>query len=391
MKKKSNVPKRPPAFFSKSLSSITKSDSYQPEVNEDQPKKLFIPALDSKAAILFWLGLAFFFSLYSVGIRVQELSVYSLTELAQMFMTAFVVKFCIIFSVVAVLNQFSSSYRHLSVMHASVHILLMTVIITVPATLVARLFLYVTFDIHVTIVYLIMEILVKIIMAVIICGLLLYYFTVQYNRINKIHEFYRQELTVQNEQLKARITPHFFFNMLNTLQHMVETRQEDPVSLIEHVAKLYRMSFDEPKEIGMIEELELCEHYLKIEHYRYGEKLAIHWELPDEDLLHDMVITSLTLQMVIEKMILFVVERTTQTTDVTVNIEWVNDIVTIRLVCILPENNEMITQEVKEELNFRAQEDMLQHFFSTDARIYYVLEDKQLVTYIVYPLKDIAI
>ncbi|MBR7551314.1 hypothetical protein KC220_22500, partial [Mycobacterium tuberculosis] len=91
----------------------------------------------------------------------------------------------------------------------------------------------------------------------------------------------------------------------------------------------YRVSFDETREIALLDEMALCESYLSIEKYRFDKKLKVTWQLPDEDLLYDMVITSLSLQMVIEKLIVLIVENSTDPIHITISIDWQNDVAKI--------------------------------------------------------------
>ncbi|BFM01504.1 hypothetical protein Psyaliredsea_01510 [Psychrobacter alimentarius] len=53
-----------------------------------------------------------------------------------------------------------------------------------------------------------------------------------------------------------------------------------------------------------------------------ADKLEVSWQLPDEDVMYDMVITALTLQSVLEKMLINVVEMTTETIYIDIKVTW---------------------------------------------------------------------
>lgn len=384
------------AFFKKVSHSITKPYQHHLASLMQNQKKFFIPTLSSLDEILFWFGLVMVYTCYGVGIQSQYFNNQQI--FLEAFVNIFIVNFCIIFSIIFFIHVSIEKYQNESVKHVSKQVLLATLIITPLAFIFSKLLIFFIFAKEIIFYEFLKSIIIHTLLVLLFTVLLLYYFAVQYRKISIFQQKYQQKLIEQNERLKARITSHFFFNMLNALQQLVESDTEKATQLIGHIAKLYRASFDEVREIAFTDELKLCEHYLAIEQYRFGEKLIITWSLPDEDLLYDMVITGLTLQMVIEKMILFVVEMSTQTIHLAINVNWENDRVTIILSCNLPENSQDIQQEIEQNLSFIAQIDMLQHHFGETAYIYYVLEHEQnstkpnqIMTCIEYPLKDMAI
>lgn len=132
----------------------------------------------------------------------------------------------------------------------------------------------------------------------------LLYFVRQYRDIKSLKAAFDKELAVQNNLIKARIAPHFFFNTINTLVSLVESDPNKASELLHHVSALFRASFNDLKEVSFEEELALCQHYLAIESFRLAGKLQVDWQVPDDDTVYDMVITALTLQSVIEQMLI---------------------------------------------------------------------------------------
>lgn len=117
---------------------------------------------------------------------------------------------------------------------------------------------------------------------------------------------------------------------------LIESNPARASALLQHVSALFRASFNGAREISFEEEIALCEHYLAIESSRLADKLEVSWQLPDEDVMYDMVITALTLQSVLEKMLLNVVEMTTETIYINIRVTWQQHRVVITIGVALP-------------------------------------------------------
>ena len=103
------------------------------------------------------------------------------------------------------------------------------------------------------------------------------------------------------EALQARIRPHFLFNTLNTGAALVHQRPEDAERLLLDLADLFRAALAGPQEIPLTEEIALTRRYAEIEGLRFGERMRIHWDLPDE--LPQLDVPTLSLQPLVENAI----------------------------------------------------------------------------------------
>lgn len=103
------------------------------------------------------------------------------------------------------------------------------------------------------------------------------------------------------EALQARIRPHFLFNTLNTGAALVHARPEQAERLLLDLADLFRAALSGPQEISLQDELALTRRYLEIEALRFGPRLMVHWELPDQ--LPAVVVPSLSVQPLVENAI----------------------------------------------------------------------------------------
>lgn len=340
-------------------------------------KTLFFPTLTNAKSIWFWFSMAVFLSSCNSFSQFQYLSDW--TQAFGLFLKNFMNNFCIIFGTVGYLHVSAEALQKLSLKGQLLHITLINLLMTPLMSLVAKIILFMMLEDPQLFQGILIEIVTNTLLAVLVTALLAYYFATQHHAITATQHRYQQKLLEQNAQLKNRITPHFFFNMLNTVQCLIETEPQRASDIIANVSKLYRLSFNEPREVPLTDEIALCEQYLSIEKYRFADRLQVTWELPDEDTLYDMVITSLTLQMLIEKMITSVVELTNKTITIHIVIGWENNLVNITLITTLPETiyrklagkDTQLTQKLSEMLSFAPQQDNLQRHFGKTASITY--------------------
>jgi len=123
------------------------------------------------------------------------------------------------------------------------------------------------------------------------------------------------------EALQARIRPHFLFNTLNTGAALVHARPGAAERLLLDLADLFRAALSGPREIALADELSLARRYLEIESLRFGERLRVHWRLPDE--LPDVLVPTLSIQPLVENAIRHGVEPsvTGGTIDIDVDVD----------------------------------------------------------------------
>ncbi|MFZ3143201.1 sensor histidine kinase [Psychrobacter glacincola] len=222
-----------------------------------------------------------------------------------------------------------------------------------------------------------------------IAGLLI--FLRRYREMTALKQSFEKKLAAQNDVLKARLAPHFFFNTINTLMSLIETNPSRAADLLQHVSALFRASFNGVREISFQEEVALCEHYLAIEMIRLADKLVVSWQLPDENVMYDMVITALSLQSVIEKMLLNVVERSTETVYIDIKVTWLQHRVVITISAQLPKNSLMIYHDLRQHMDFYSQAERLRAYFGQSSDIQSRVTNKQIITIIDYPLQDVGL
>lgn len=81
-------------------------------------------------------------------------------------------------------------------------------------------------------------------------------------------------------ELQSRIRPHFLFNTLNSALALVRHDPQQAEAVLEDLAELFRVALTEVGEsVSLNEEVELAQRYLAIEQIRFGDRLAVTWEL----------------------------------------------------------------------------------------------------------------
>ncbi len=114
--------------------------------------------------------------------------------------------------------------------------------------------------------------------------------------------------TSRYQALQSRIRPHFLFNCMNTIASLTRKSPELAEQSVEDLADLFRASLLEPTELYKIsEEWRLCQHYLRIEKHRLGNRLDVVWDI--DTLPDDALVPPLSLQPLIENAIYHGIER----------------------------------------------------------------------------------
>lgn len=79
--------------------------------------------------------------------------------------------------------------------------------------------------------------------------------------------------------LRSQLNPHFLFNALHTVVHLIPERPRDASRAAEQVASLLRSTIEERRDwVSVEEELAFIQRYLDIERLRFGERLVVQVE-----------------------------------------------------------------------------------------------------------------
>ena len=84
--------------------------------------------------------------------------------------------------------------------------------------------------------------------------------------------------------LRAQLNPHFLFNALNTLGHLMQTAPDRALATLYQLTTLLRkvLRRTNGRFVALRDELDIVEAYLAIEHERFEERLVVSIDVPRE-------------------------------------------------------------------------------------------------------------
>ena len=149
------------------------------------------------------------------------------------------------------------------------------------------------------------------------------------------HQIFCQKQAALKSRLKflqARIHPHFLFNSMNNIASIIPSNPGLAETLIEDLSMLLRSSLSEKNHISLIKEIDLAKRYLNLEHMRLGDRLHVHWCIPNDHVLANITVPNLLLQPLLENAVTHGIqpslEQGTITIMMTIKAKWL--IVTIK-------------------------------------------------------------
>lgn len=82
--------------------------------------------------------------------------------------------------------------------------------------------------------------------------------------------------------LRAQLQPHFLFNALNTIAETVHEDADRADQMIASLSELLRVSLDEADSVPLAEEVRIAALYLDIQQARFGDRLHVQWDVPED-------------------------------------------------------------------------------------------------------------
>ncbi len=143
-------------------------------------------------------------------------------------------------------------------------------------------------------------------------GLLHRTFRLMMARINTlITENYAKQLVIKETEFKAlqaQINPHFLYNTLDSINWLAQKNKQDDISsMVVSLGFLLRASISlQQSTITIGKEMEIIEHYIRIQTYRFRDRLDFQMDIPDQ--YHAVLIPKLTLQPLLENAIKYGLE-----------------------------------------------------------------------------------
>lgn len=109
-----------------------------------------------------------------------------------------------------------------------------------------------------------------------------------------------QAVEAELRALRAQINPHFFFNTLNTIAHLIESEPKLAVGVVEKLAGMFRYTLLSTKRntVPLKEELQHLQEYISIEKIRNGERLKVTFSIQEN--VEDLHIPPMIMQPILE-------------------------------------------------------------------------------------------
>ncbi|HKW10476.1 MAG TPA: sensor histidine kinase [Gemmatimonadaceae bacterium] len=121
----------------------------------------------------------------------------------------------------------------------------------------------------------------------------------RYERDLRENDMRRLATEAELRALRAQLNPHFLFNALTTVGHLITTSPPRAINTLYQLTALLRAVLRRTADfVTLREELQLVDAYLAIEQARFEERLHIERDLPDE--LGDVLVPPLILQPIVE-------------------------------------------------------------------------------------------
>ncbi|MGZ5245281.1 MAG: sensor histidine kinase, partial [Bacteroidia bacterium] len=129
---------------------------------------------------------------------------------------------------------------------------------------------------------------------------LLYFIRLWHKNILHTEELKREIMHTQLESIRHQLSPHFFFNSLNSLNLVIEENPAEAIKYVQHIAHMYRylLQSKETKVVPLHHELKFAESYIYLQKMRFGKALDMSVIIDKPDM--QTVIPPLTLYILLE-------------------------------------------------------------------------------------------
>lgn len=162
--------------------------------------------------------------------------------------------------------------------------------------------------------------------SLIMCALLMRYFYLQ----SQWRRQQQAELQARLKALQARIQPHFLFNSLNSIASLIDSAPAQAEHAILDLSDLFRASLAQPGSLSTWQaELALAKQYLSIEHYRFGPRLQVAWQVTNVP--NDLPMPHLTLQPLLENAVIYGIQPSVQGGSIEISAQYVQDVFKVQV------------------------------------------------------------
>ena len=149
------------------------------------------------------------------------------------------------------------------------------------------------------------------------------------NMKNTIEQGYTLQILKKQAELEAlqsQINPHFLYNALDSIRgHARRANMAEIADMTEAISTLFRYSISKKSSLcSVADEIENVRNYLKIQQYRFGDRIRFYTEIENSELLSYML-PKMTMQPVVENAVYHGLEAVVEGGVLTVYVEKVDD------------------------------------------------------------------
>lgn len=168
---------------------------------------------------------------------------------------------------------------------------------------------------------------------------------------------FSQEVKKRSEflALQNQINPHFLYNTLEAIRGDALSEGVDYIAdITESLSTFYRYSVtDTGSLVTLSDELENIDNYFKIQQYRFGEKLELVYDIPeDEEDILELMCPKLTLQPIVENAIFHGLEKRADKGAIRIRVELTD----IKLIITIIDNGVGMDSDTLDTLNNRLEQ-----------------------------------
>lgn len=151
--------------------------------------------------------------------------------------------------------------------------------------------------------------------------------------------------------LQNQINPHFLYNTLEAIRGDALSEGVDYIAdITEALSTFFRYSVTDTGSLVTIsDELENVDNYFKIQQYRFGEKLELVYEIPEDEGILELMCPKLTLQPIVENAIFHGLEKRADKGTIRIRLEPTDN----KLIIIINDNGVGMDNNALENLNNR--------------------------------------
>ncbi|WP_375435433.1 sensor histidine kinase [uncultured Hymenobacter sp.] len=121
------------------------------------------------------------------------------------------------------------------------------------------------------------------------------------SRLTQENEYLkREQLQARYESLKQQLSPHFLFNSLSTLRWLIHDNPDAAERFVEEMSHVYRylLQYGAQDAVPLRDEVAFLRSYMYLLQMRFGERLRLEIDLPDDVL--SRLVPPLALQTLVE-------------------------------------------------------------------------------------------